>query len=338
MSAKPAADPAPPELPAAGAAPTALSYFPVGMFGGVMGLIGLSAAWRLAARHFGAPLWISHAIGALALLAFVAVAAAYAVKAWAGPAAVAAEFNHPVAGNLFGTPLVSLLLMPLILAEWSLPMARAAWLVGAVGMLLLAWWIVMRWMTLRHDRLHVTPAWIVPVVGLLDLPLGVPQLQWHGLQGLMIFSMAVGLFFALPLFTMIFHRLVLEEALAPAMQPSLLILAAPAAVGFSTYVTITGQIDLFAQSLYMLTLFLLAVLLGRLRYLPLCSPFRMSWWAASFPLAASAATSLRYAEYANHGFTDAIAWLLLAIASVTILAFLFTNIRGLMRGQLKQLA
>jgi tellurite resistance protein len=64
----------------------------------------------------------------------------------------------------------------------------------------------------------------------------------------------------------------------------------------------------------------------------------MSWWAASFPLAASAATSLRYAEYANHVVTDAIAWLLLAIASVTILAFLFTNVRGLMRGQLKQLA
>ncbi len=49
-----------------------------------------------------------------------------------------------------------------------------------------------------------------------------------------------------------------------ALQPLLLILVAPFALGFSTYVTTTGQVDLFAQSLYVLTLFMLAVLLRTL--------------------------------------------------------------------------
>lgn len=334
---EPAPSPVAPQAAVAAPAST-LAYFPVSMFGGVMGLIGLSAAWRQAHHHFGAPLWVAQVIGIAAILALFAVATAYAVKAWAGPAIVAAEFNHPVAGNLFGTPMISLLLLPLVMADASLTLARVVWVIGAIGMVGLAWIIVMRWMTVRQNILHVTPAWIVPVVGLLDVPLAVPVLHWDGLRGLLVFSMAVGLFFTFPLFTLIFRRLALDEPLAPAMQPTLMILVAPFAVGFSTYVSITGQVDLFAESLYMLTLFLLAVLLGRLRHLPQCSPFKMGWWGASFPLAASAGTALRYAAHANTPLTDAIAWLLLVLASVTIAAFLVTTLKGVFKGQLSTLA
>lgn len=315
-----------------------LSYLPVGMFGGVMGLTGLSVAWRLAHQHFGAPLWISESIGAAAIAAFVALLIAYGIKALFSWDAVRAEFNHPIAGNLFGTPMISLLLMPLLLAEHHLTLARLSWVLGAAGMTALAWLIVMRWMTLRQAANHVTPAWIVPVVGMLDVPLAVPQLQWQGLHGVMVFGLAVGLFFAVPLFTLIFQRLALEEPLAPALQPSLLILVAPFAVGFSAYVTTTGGIDQFAEALYMLMVFVLAVLLGRLRHLPHCSPFRVSWWAASFPLAASAGAAIRYAEQAASPVADGIAILALATATLTIAIFLAQTLSGIAKGQLKALA
>ena len=93
-----------------------LQYLPIGLFGSVMGLSGLSSAWRLAHAHSGAPEWIAQAVGAVAVAVFVALLIAYAVKAIASPAAVRAEFRHPIAGNLFGTLIISFLLLPLIVA------------------------------------------------------------------------------------------------------------------------------------------------------------------------------------------------------------------------------
>ena len=122
-----------------------------------------------------------------------------------------------------------------------------------------------------------------------------------------------------------------------ALQPTLLILVAPFAVGYSTYVVTTGQADLFAQSLYALTLFMLAVLLGRLRNLIACCPFRVSWWAVSSPLAASAIAGLRFAAAEPGQITGAIAPALLAIATVAIAGLLVRTLVGLARGELRTL-
>ena len=113
-------------------------YLPVGLFGSVMGLTGPSVAWRLAHSRYGTPDWVADAIGALAVLAFFAVLAGYVAKSISAPAAVAvavavavaAEFRHPIAGNLFGTILISLLLLPIVLARsacrWPKPCGASA--------------------------------------------------------------------------------------------------------------------------------------------------------------------------------------------------------------------
>lgn len=315
-----------------------LDYLPVGLFGSVMGLAGLSIAWRLAHARYGAPEWAADGIGIAAIGAFVLLTVGYAVKLVTAPDAARAEFAHPIAGNLFGTFLISLLLLPIILAPASLPLARAMWAVGAVGMVVFAWMIVSRWMSDRQQVAHATPAWIIPVVGLLDVPLALPGLGLPSMHGVMVLGLAVGLFFAVPLFTLIFSRLVFEPSMPDALRPSLLILVAPFAVGFSTYVATAGQIDLFAQSLYALMLFMLAVLLGRLRQLPACCPFRVSWWAVSFPLAASAIAALRFAAGEPGLATDAIALALLAFATVIIAGLLVRTLVGVARGELRGLS
>jgi tellurite resistance protein len=319
-------------------ASTTLAYLPVGVFGAVMGLTGLALAWRLAHQGFGAPAAIGQAIGGLALVAFIVLAAAYGIKAVAGFHTVRAEFAHPVAGNLFGTPLISLLLLPLVLADVSLTLARLAWVLGAAGMTSLAWIVVTRWLSVRHTPAQLTPAWIVPVVGMLDIPLAVPALHWDGLHGVMVFGLAVGLFFALPLLAMLLHRLATEEALAPGLQPSLLILVAPFAVGFSAYTTTFGHVDAFAEGLVMVMLFLLPVLLGRVAHLPLRAPFRLGWWAASFPLAASAVAALRYAAVAREPVMDAIALGVLGVATIVIAAFGAWTVRAVVTGRVREVS
>lgn len=318
---------------------TVMRWLPVALFGSVMGLTGLSLAWRLAHARFGVPLWISDAIGVVGLLAFVAMSLGYAIKAMTGFAHAKAEFSHPVAGALFGTPLISALLLPAVLADYSLPLARGLWVIGVIGMTVFAWHMASRWLGTSQQRPHATPAWIVPLVGMLDIPLAVPALGFaEPPHAVMMLGLAVGLFFAIPLFTIIFSRLMFEEPQPPAMSPSLMIMLAPFAVGFSAYVVTVGRVDALAEGLFALSVFLLAVLLMRLRHLRECCPFRVSWWAISFPLAATAGAALRYASYAQAPWADGLAALLLALATAVIGGLLVRTLLGIAKGELPRLS
>jgi len=321
--------------------PLRFDYLPIGLFGSVMGLTGLAVAWRIALARYGGPAWLAMVpptIGIIAIVAFVAILAGYAIKALTAFDAVRTEFRHPIAGNLFGTAIISLLLLPIVLAPYSLILAQTLWIAGAISMVLFAWLIVSRWMSDRQQVAHATPAWIIPVVGLLDVPLALPVLGLPPLHGLMVFALAAGLFFAVPLFTLIFSRLLFEPPLPDALKPSLLILVAPFSVGYSTYTITTGQADLFAQALYMLTLFVLAVLLGQLRHLLVCCPFRVSWWAVSFPLATSAIAALRFAAAEPGVIPDSIALGLLALATLVIAGLVIRTFLGLVKGELRTLS
>ena len=320
------------------AKPGRLEYLPIGLFGSTMGLTGLSIAWNLAHSVLGLPRWISEAIAAVSVGVFAALVIAYGVKALSAPDKVLSEFRHPIAGNLFGTLLISILLLPILIAPVNLVVARILWAIGAGGMVLFAWTIVSRWMSDRQQTAHATPAWIVPVVGMLDVPLALPSLGLPPLPEVMTLSVAVGLFFAVPLFTLIFSRLVFEAPMPDALQPTLLILVAPFSVGFSSYVITVGRIDLFAQSMYFLMLFVLAVLLGRLRALRKCCPFRVSWWAVSFPLAASAIAALKFAAFDPNWFTVGVGWVLLALATLTIAGLLVRTLVGVVQGELRTLS
>lgn len=328
----------------------ALAYLPIGLFGGVMGLTGLSVAWRMAGGilgEFTGP--VSQAIFALAAAYFVAIAVGYSIKLICAPSAVRAEFSHPVAGSLFGTVFISLLLLPLGMTAMKLgpltghdprvlALSRAIWVLGAAGMLGFAWFAVVRWMSRAGQLTHATPGWVVPVVGLLDIPLAWPalQLDWP-IDGLLVLSLAVGLFFGLPIFTLVFHRLRFSEPLPPALQPSLMILSAPFSVGSSCYVVVTGRTDLFASAMTLIGLFLVAAIMPQLRYLPSCCPFRVAWWAISFPLAAASISALRYAT-GSGPVAAAMAVVVLVISTAVILGLLLRTLFGLMRGELRTLS
>ncbi|OOG41424.1 SLAC1 anion channel family protein [Rhodanobacter sp. C05] len=320
-----------------------LDKLPIGLFGSVMGLTGLSIAWRLAHAHFGAPAWIADGIGVVAIAAFVAISLGYAVKLATAPDAVRDEFHHPIAGSLFGTLLISILLLPIIIAPVNVFLARVLWAIGAITMNAFGWLMISRWMSDRQQAAHATPTWIVPLVGLLDVPLAVPSLGlptviYASVHQLMVLDLAVGLFFAIPLFTMIFSRLLFDAPLPDALQATLLILVVPFSVGFSTYTVTTGATDIFAQALYLLSLFVLAVLLGRLRHLGRCCPFKLAWWSVSFPLASASIAALHYAEAISGPIADALALALLALATVVIAGLLVRTLMGLLRGELRTLS
>jgi tellurite resistance protein len=235
-----------------------VDFFPVSLFGSVMGLTGLSAAWRIAHEQRGAPAWPAVTTAAVAIAAFCVITLTYALKMITSPKTVLAEYRHHVQGCLFGTIFVSLLLLPFVVEEYSMRASLLIWAVGTAGMIVFAFAMIGRWLSAGQLEQHVTPVWIIPIVGLLDVPLAMPSLGLSSYRELMVFSLTIGLFFTVPIFTMVFQRLVFEKP-GVRFEPTLFILMAPFAVGYSAYDAVTGANDLFAQSLFMLTLFLLAV-------------------------------------------------------------------------------
>ena len=315
-----------------------MEYLPVALFGSVMGLTGLAACWRQAAASYGAPAAVPDVIGAVAILVFAALVIGYGIKVVFSFPAVRAEFDHPIIGSLFGTAFISLLLLPTVIAPMSLWLAQGMWIAGTLLMLVFAWYVVDRWMAARLQISQAAPTWMVPVVGLLDVPLAVPGLGLPPMHGLLVACLAIGLFFAIPLFTIIFTRVLFEPPLPDAIQPTLLILVAPFAVGFLAYVSVNGTIDTFAQGLFGLTLFMLAILVGRLRRMLSCCPFRLTWWAVSFPVASAALAALHYAAARPHLISHVIALSLLAFATIVIGALFARTMVGIARGELRALS
>ncbi|MEJ8857296.1 SLAC1 anion channel family protein [Variovorax robiniae] len=314
-----------------------LAHLPVSLFGSVMGLCGLALAWRLAAVEFGLPSWVGAVLGHVAVLVFVALVVAYALKCLQSPAAVRAEFAHPVAANFFSTPIISLLLLPAVVAPYAPAVASVLWLVGTLAMLGFAWLIVSRWMSVRQQIAHATPAWIVPVVGTINISYSGVPVDVPGSHPVCVFALAVGLFFAVPLFTLIMSRLVFEAPMPQALQPSLMILVAPFAVGFSAYLNVAGRLDLFGESLFYLAVFMFAILCPKLLRLRSCSPFHTSWWAVSFPLAALTLAALKFCIERPWWLAQAFALALLAFTTFVIVSMGLRTTVGIAQGGLREL-
>ena len=313
-------------------APASVRNLPVNLFASVMGLCGLALAWRLAHGSVGAPAFIGEAIGALALSVFVLLSVGYMAKLVKHPDAVCAEFHHPVAGNFFGTIAISVLLLSAVAGPYSAGAAQGLWTVGVVATLALCFAAVSRLLKGQVDASNTVPAWIVPCVATLDIPVTGAHMPmaWAGEVNLL--AGAVGAVLALVLLTLIIGRLVHREPLPPAMAPAYMILLAPFAVGFLAYANIVGGIDRFAALLFYFALFMFAVVAPKV-FRP-GVPFTPGWWAISFPMAALANAALQYAEFRASGPLWVIAVVLLGALSIALAVLTVRTVRIALDGTL----
>ncbi|GAA4349215.1 SLAC1 anion channel family protein [Variovorax defluvii] len=309
-----------------------IRHLPVNLFASVMGLSGLALAWRLAHGSLGAPALIGEVIGALALGVFVLLALGYGVKAARHPEAVRAEFAHPVSGNFFGTIAISILLLSAVIAPYGAAAARTVWTAGLLLTLGLGLVVVSRLLRGGTDDAHMVPAWIIPGVASLDIPVtgGQMPMAWAGEVNLL--AAGVGTVLALVLLTLIVKRLAQHAPLAPLMTPSLMILVAPFAVGFLAYTNLVGEVDRFAALLFYFALFMFVVLAPRVFRRSV--PFSPGWWAISFPMAALANAALKYAQSRPTWPLWAIATLLLAGLSVALAVLAVRTVRIALDGRL----
>lgn len=305
---------------------------PVNLFASVMGIAGLSIAWRQASHEFGITPLISEAAGILAILVFVVLGAGYLVKGVKHPDAVVGEFRHPIAGNFFGTITIAILLLTPIVAQRSQALAEVVWLVGAVSTFALCFTIASRLLQGKVDSAHAVPAWFIPGVATLDIAVAGGTMPMPWAHEVNMFALAVGTMIAILFFTLVMSRMIHHEPLPVGMVPSLLILIAPFEVGFLAYTNFTQSVDTFAGLLFYFGLFIFLTLAPKVFRKEI--PFATGWWAVSFPMAALASASLKYSMFVQAWPVTAIAIALLAMVSVAIAILFVRTLHNLLNGQL----
>ncbi len=293
-----------PSPPIAGSMPTVpvsrLEHFPISFFAVVMGLNGWVIALQRAQGFLGFPLPIGNYLLVLSAIVFIGIAILYGLKTVRYPQAVHAELHHPIKMSFFPTISISLLLFSIALLGVSQPWSFAVWAGGTALHFAFTLYIMSLW--IHHstfDIKHSNPAWFIPVVGNIIIPIAGVE---HGMGELSWFFFSIGIVFWILLFTIFFYRVIFHPPMLDRLMPTLFILLAPPAVGFVSYMKLMEQgseaftLDPFARILYYLALFIFTLLLVQVRIFARLH-FYLSWWAYSFPIAAlTIASMLMYRE------------------------------------------
>jgi tellurite resistance protein len=296
-----------------------LQNFPVAWFAMIMGLTGLTLAWRKAEEilhlNFAPSPWLR----LLATGLFACLAVLYAVKIIKYRVAAGKELAHPIKMHFVPAVSIALILLSIAWLPVSAPYSKLLWLAGVALHLVLTLYVISQWM--HHSKfeiVHLNPAWFIPVVGNILVPIaGVA----HAPLEVSWFFFSIGLVFWPVLLTIILYRVIFHASLPERLMPTLFILIAPPAVGFISYVKLTGEVDAFAQVLYHSALFFTLLLFSQIRHFSNLK-FFLSWWAYSFPLAAITIASQVMFEHSGSVIFLRLSGVLLGIATVVIAGLL----------------
>ncbi|WP_376870275.1 SLAC1 anion channel family protein [Albirhodobacter sp. R86504] len=277
------------------AEPSRLAHFPVTFFAIGMGMMGLTLATRAAETAFSLANGASLAVLTLSILLLGLVTFGYLLKATFHRSEVAAEWRHPVRIAFFPAISIAFLLMAAALVDVAPHIAKPVWILATVLQGGLALSVISAWIGHRPFQTGMmTPAWFIPAVGNVIVPLAGARLGFTEISWLFF---SAGLIFWIVLLTLVMNRLMFHEPMPGKMAPTLMILVAPPAVAFTSWVRLTGETGPFGHVLlsvgYVFAL-VVATQVLKLRKLP----FALSWWALSFPIAALSVASFVYSHAA----------------------------------------
>lgn len=305
-----------------------LEHFPITFFATVMGMLGLTLALHAAEHAFQRGSGLSLIALAVSVVLLTAVALFYAAKALRHPKAVKWEWDHPVRLAFFPTFSISILLLSTaMLAHWP-GLAEVLWLIGVVlqGALFLI--VVSSWISHeKYKHPHLSPAWFIPAVGNVVVPVAGAQLGYAETSWLFF---SAGLMFWVVLLVLVMNRLMFHDPLPGRLQPTLVILIAPPAVAFISWVRLTGEVGAFGHILLNIGYVFAAIVAMQMpRILRL--PFALSFWALSFPLAAVTISSFLYAQTSGSAPHKALGTALLALLVVTIFGLVARTFTAIVR-------
>ena len=292
-----------------------IRYFPVTSFAIVMGLSGLTIAFGKFYHQQWLPRFL-YDFGVFTILAlFLLFIVLYGLKLAMFPEEVKADFGHRIRINFFSAISISVLLLSVAFYTYYPFLSLILWWAGVLLHTVFMLKTIAFWIQHNFEIQHFNPAWFIPVVGNILIPItGVD----YAPVAISFFYFAVGFFFWIILSAIFIYRVIFHAQLPEKFVPTFFILLAPPAVGFISYLRMTASWDSFAIFMLLLTYFFLALLAVLYKSFTRLK-FFMSWWAFTFPLAATTIASVVAFQVTHALVFEGIAWIML---SVTILAIL----------------
>ena len=168
------------------------------MFAIVMGLSGLTIVYQKATLWLGFPSMLASLLVVAVSIIFLIIVTLYGLKIILFFDEVKKEFSHPVRINFFAAASISLLLLSIIYHDISLTSAQILWYIGAVLQTFLTFYTISFWFTNNMEITHSNPAWFIPIVGNVIVPIGgFGFVDLH----ILIYFFAVGIFTGLKIKT-----------------------------------------------------------------------------------------------------------------------------------------
>ncbi len=258
-----------------------LQHFPITLMPSVMGLVGLSVVYLKFQHMFHVELPIGQGILFFATAYFALILLGYGLKFLRYPESVKKDILHPIRINFFPGISISFLLLSIGYVEAGyMGLSKIFWLIGTPLHLFLLLAILHNWFHNQYDLKTFNPAWFIPVVGPLLVPVaGVehfnPEISW--------FFFSIGILYWVLLFGVLLNRIFFHNPMPQKLLPTLFILVAPPSVGFISYMKLTNTLDPAARVLFYFGVFTVLMLLTMVTKFK-DVPFFLSWWGYTFPL------------------------------------------------------
>lgn len=309
-----------------------LRYFPVLFFASVMGLSGFSIVLHTVSPKLGLPVSVAEGAAYTTLLVLSLIAVTYVFKLVKYPSTVMDEALHPSRLGFVATVSVAILLCGTALLPFNLALSKALWWVGVLLHLALMLRIVSLWISYTKFRvLHVNPAWFIPVVGSLVIPLAGVK---HAPVDVSWFFFSIGLLFWIVLFSIVLNRIMFHNPLPHKLVPTLFILMAPPSVAFISYLGLSETVGDLGRMLYAIALFMFLVVMAQYKkYLEL-REFYLSWWTFSFPLAAMTKATFTAAEFYSTPMLEYLGWGMAGLLGMIVTMLVYMTLKGLYSGEI----
>ena len=291
-----------------------LQFFPIMMFAIVMGLAGLTLVFKKVSEALYLPSVIYTIMMIGTTIIFFIITFIYLKKIMKHKEEVKKEFSHPIRINFFAASSISILILSMVYKNTIDPIAQIFFIIGAVFHIFFTFYTIKFWINNNLEMQHSNPAWFIPIVGNLIVPIAGKGFVD---DSILYFYFSIGIFFWIILFSIILNRIIFHNQFAPKFMPTLFILIAPPAIGFISYIKLTGSLDFFAQILFNLGLFFTILVFVMYKNF-INIKFFISWWAFTFPMAAvTLATVLMY-DLTQKWFYGLLSYILMTITTVII--------------------
>ncbi|WP_114010061.1 TDT family transporter [Cohaesibacter intestini] len=283
---------------------------PTPLAGLALGIASLGNCWEMTGLFSGGARSLSAGL-AFALLLLIAV------KFLLHPAALKQDLEHPVVGSVVPTFAMALMIVSMGLEPG---LRLTMWLV-AVG-LHLGFLVMFLQARLPGFTLgQMVPSWFVPPVGLIVANVSAPPAAITGsvlglfLDGLFWFALAC---YAVMLPVML-YRLIFLEDIPDAAKPTIAILAAPASLSLTGYLSMTPNPSMLLVMLLLGIALLMTTLIYVAFFRLMRLPFSPAYAAFTFPMVIGATALFKVAPLlATWGMDTASLSILLGLAQLEL--------------------